>query len=281
MQPMSSAITGALAETQRRVEVTGTSPSKPGSVTSLPVPAEAARDWLLRQANPEQADAALCRSLISTLGVTARARAEYRFPEGGQPYSVVSGYDLTIEDEAQIPAALAKIEQALTPATAEQCETWLVMLQAATARRADSEMSAAVAYTLYASELRQWPADVAKAACERLARGKPGLSGPNWFPTLAEVVQECERFAAPRKALYLSLQHWKPAPAYFPTARGVPEPSAEDKAAVHRMAAEALDQLKATSEARKRPAGTMPNTAGKVDERGITPELRALMARRA
>lgn len=240
---------------------------------------ETVREWLLRQPNPEQADAALCRSLISTLGVTARGRAEWRFPPDGQPYSVTSGYDLTIEDEAQLPAAIHKVEQAMTPATAEQCETWLVMLQAATARRTDTEMSAAVAYTLYASELSRWPADVAKAACERLARGKPGHVGTNWFPTLAELVQECERFAAPRKALLLSLQHWKPAPAYFPTARGAPEPSEEDKASVRRMAAEAVEKLKETAEAKKRPVGQMPNTAGKPDETGITPELRAIIQR--
>lgn len=280
MQPLSSATTGALALVTQRSSV-GASLGTTVSTRSANENNDQARDWLLRQTNPEQADAALARSLISTCSVTARARAEYRFPVDGQPYSVVCGYDLTIGDEAQIPAALAKIEAAMTPATAEQCETWLVMLQAATAHRVDSDVTAAVAYTLYASELRQWPADVAKAACERLSRGKPGHTGTNWFPTLAELMQECERFAAPRKALFASLQHWRPPAPYFPTARGSPEPSEADKEKVRRMAAEALEQLQATSDAKKRPVGAMPSTAGKVDEGGLTAEMRAILARRA
>lgn len=129
-----------------------------------------------------------------------------RFPEGSAPYSVVVGYTLDVADHQNLPAAIAKTEQALTPATADQCEGWLVMLQAATAHRQDSEITSAVAYSLYAAELRRWPADVAKAACERLARGRPGQTGTNWFPDLAEVVRECERLAAPRKALLSSLQ---------------------------------------------------------------------------
>jgi hypothetical protein len=193
---------------------------------------------------------------------------------------VTVGFDLEIASHDQIPAAMHKVAQAMTPATADQCEAWLVMLQAACARRADSDVTAAVAYSLYAAELRRWPADVAKAACERLARGKPGHTGPNWFPTLAELVAECERFAAPRRALYASLERWAPKREYVPTARGIPEPSDQEKASVRRMADEALAELRAAAEARKPKRAELPSIAGKPDSTGLTPEMRSLMERR-
>lgn len=229
--------------------------------------------WLLRQASPAEADAALLRSLTSTLHVTAKARVETRFPDGQPPYQVVVGYAFDVADHGTIPSAIAKIEQSLTPATADQCEAWLVMLQAATARRADSEATAVVAYGLYAAELRSWPADVAKAACLRLARGKPGSTEPNWFPTLAELVAECERLAAPRKALLSSLQRWASEPE-------VKVQTPEERAAIHRMANETAAKIRAEADARSprpkvQPIPPAPETSD------VSPQMRDLIARRA
>lgn len=280
MQPLSSATTGVLeAVTQRRS--TGGSPGTTGSTNLVSASNELARDWLLSQINPEAVDAALARSLTSTLGVTAMARVESRFPPEGGYYQVVTGYALDILDHDNIPAAILKVEQACTPATPEQCEGWLVMLQAACAHRTDSEVSSAVAYSLYAAELRRWPADVAKGACERLARGKIGQVGTNWFPTLAELVAECERLASPRKALYAALHKWAPQPPRIATPRGIREPTEEDKAAVRRMAEEAMASLRATAAAQRAPIRELPTIAGKADERGLTQEMRELMARHA
>jgi hypothetical protein len=200
-----------------------------------------------------------------------------RFPEGSAPYSLVVGYTLDLAEAGNLPAAIAKVEQALTAASLEQCEGWLVMLQAATAHRQDSEITSAVAYSLYASELRQWPADVAKAACERLARGRPGQTGTNWFPDLAELVRECERLAAPRRALLSSLQRQA---KRLEQPAGRAEPTEAERDAVRRMAADTLRQLAeaaAVKDAKAKPA--LPSIAGRVDETGITPELRALVER--
>lgn len=186
-------------------------------------------------------------------------------------------------DAANIPAALDKVEQALTPATVEQCEGWLVMLQAATAHRQESDATSAVAYTIYAGELARWPADVAKEACGRLARGRPGQTGTNWFPTLAELARECERLASPRCAVYAALKEWRPAELPHPNDRRYSDgPSEQEKAAVRRMAEEAKAALRETAD-RLKPLrrADLPNTAGKVDETGITPQMRELMARRA
>ena len=277
MQQLSSATTGALDLVTQRSSI-GREPGTTGSSKSQIVSVDVARDWLLRQPSPEAADAALCRSLTSTLGVTAIPRTEYRFPADGDAYRVTVGCNFDIRDHAAIPAALDKIEQALTPASPEHCEGWLVMLQAATAHRADSGATSAVAYSLYAAELRQWPADVAKAACERIARGKPCQSGTNWFPTLAELVKECERLASNRKAIYRALQRYVPQPDPGPLA----EPSEAQIEARRQETERVKAELRATAE-RLSPAAKhrdLPSTAGKPDEGGLTPQMRELIARR-
>lgn len=282
MQPLSSATTGALAVATQLSSV-GPRPGTTGSSTSLTVSDETARDWLLRQQNPEATDAALCRSLTSTLGVMASPRTEWRFPQDADAYRVTVGCSFEVVDEALIPDAIAKIRQAMTPATTEQCEGWLVMLQAATARRADTEATSAVAYSLYAAELRQWPADVAKAACAKLARGKGGKSGTNWFPTLAEMAAECERLASPRQVMLYALERRTPDPLPHPNDRRLGSgPSEDEKARVHQMAEEARHRLReAADRAKPHRRADMPPTAGKTDETGITQEMRELIARRA
>jgi len=244
---------------------------------------EIARDWLLAQPSPQVADEALCRSLTSTLGVMASLKAEGRFPNDAPAYRVVTGCEFEIADRENIPAAIAKVRQAMTPATQDQCEGWLVMLQAATARRQDSEATSAVAYALYTAELRQWPADVARAACERLARGKTGSTGPVWFPTLAEVYRECDRMGSTRRVMLSALERGAPSPQLpFPSARGRPEPSESEKEIVHRSAQEVAAALRATAEAQVRAArADLPSIAGKPDETGLTPEMRELMQRRS
>jgi hypothetical protein len=282
VQPLSSAISGQVALVAQRQSSAGTEPGRTGSARSQIVSAETAREWLLRQPHPEEADAALARSLTSTLGVTALLRTEHRFPPNGPAYRVTVGCDLAVQDEAAIPDAIAKIEQAMTPATAEQCEGWLVMMQAAMAHRSDSDATSAVAYGLYAAELRRYPADVAKAVCERFTRGKLGNSGTNWFPTLAELIKELERFTAPRQAMLRSLHKYAPG---SPSLLGAPLPAKreteEAREQRRRATAETLRKLADTAE-RQRPAHRdLSATHGKTDETGLTPEMRALMARRA
>lgn len=279
MQSVNSAITGALgAVTQHGLA--GREPGTTAASRSVIVSDEIASGWLLAQPNPQAADEALCRSLTSTLAVTASVRTEGRFPSDGPAYRVVVGCDFTVEDPANLPAAISKVRQAMTPASVDQCEGWLVMLQAATAHRQSSDASSAAAYALYASELRQWPADVAKAACERLARGRAGTTGTVWFPTLAELVRECERMAAPRQAMLASLERWHPAPV-LPLAHSRGRPTDEDREFIRKTAHEVANELRATAEAKVRAARVdMPSIAGKPDAGGLTPQMRDLMARR-
>ncbi len=166
-----------------------------------------ARDWLLRQASPKEADRALQASLTSSLNVVVRPRYETRFPPSGGFYDVAVGCDVT-GDLANVTQAAERLEAAMTPAESDECEEWLAMLQAACARRNDSEAGANVALSLYTAALRQYPADVAKAACINIATKR----GTNWFPTLGELMAELDHLAAPRRSMLAALRNPRLAP---------------------------------------------------------------------
>lgn len=153
------------------------------------------------------------------------------FPPSGGFYDVAVGCDVSVIDGANIPAAIDKLEAAMTPAQADECEDWLTMLQAACARRNDSEEGASVALDLYTAALRQYPADVAKGACMQMATRR----GTNWFPTLGELLQICDTLAGPRRAMLSALKRpAKPMPSLDRDT--VPEPE-DRKAYVNEMLA--------------------------------------------
>lgn len=125
------------------------------------------------------------------------------FPENRKPYSVPSGSSVKALDEEGVVRAVARIESAMTPASKESVEEWLMMVQVATAGGKKSVAGTAVALDLYAGALMRFPADVARDACMSLAEGK-------WFPTLGDLIAECERLGAPRETMLTALKGWRP-----------------------------------------------------------------------
>jgi hypothetical protein len=164
------------------------------------VPDETVRGWLLAQPSPEEADKALRTSLRSSLGVDCRIETSRRFPVEGGYYSVVVGCDLDLAPDANLPQALARIEAAMIGPTRKQAEDWLVMLQQACAGGRKSEAGQAVALEMYAGCLSRYPADIARTVCERLALLP--RKGGNWFPTLAEINDACQRLASQRQFMF-------------------------------------------------------------------------------
>jgi hypothetical protein len=162
---------------------------------------EAARGWLLAQPDPAAADKALLTSLQSSLGVEVTVETELRFPVGGGfRVQAVGARVLPGSNAENLPLAAARMRGALTGPTKDQAEDWLVMLQAATAGGRKSEAGTAVALELYAGCLMRFPADVAKAACMKLAMTA------TWFPTLAEINATCEALASSRRLLAHALE---------------------------------------------------------------------------
>ena len=118
--------------------------------------------------------------------------------------------------------ALAAVEKLSEPATQALAEEWIATLHAATAHRSDDPAGLALSLDLYASALTAWPADVALAACLKLARRR---QKPNWFPPLNELEQACEAIGSGRKHLLAALRDWRP-----PTAAEIRRQGLHDQA---------------------------------------------------
>ena len=61
--------------------------------------------------------------------------------------------------------------------------------------------------TLYAGLLQKYPADVAKSVCMALTLRR---EKPNWFPTLSELDEACEKATEKRAALLASARAGRP-----------------------------------------------------------------------
>jgi len=90
----------------------------------------------------------------------------------------------------------------MTPATVQRCEEHVSTLHAVTAHRQDSENSLRLILKLYSDCLAKFPADVSKAVVERFMYRS---DKPNFFPTLSELKEACERATAQREQLLRSM----------------------------------------------------------------------------
>ncbi len=201
-----------------------------------------------------------------------------RYPPDGSYYSVTMGFNFRLDSGASLKPAQEFLQGALTQPTLHQAQGWLAILQAACAPRQTSEATAAVALSLYSRTLMEYPADVAKAACMSLARGKG--EGVNWFPTLAEVINECDKLFTNRQMMIRDLPDYEPRPPNvpLPTPRHMEDAGEQierDRQAVKLM----LEEFRAS---RPRPVRkSLPAAHGAVGPGGITPEMRALLNRKA
>lgn len=161
---------------------------------------EAARTRLLAQ-RPTETDENLSQWLKS-LGVVPQQEVRLTYPVTGGYRREVTGYrfaGLTDENREQVRSG---VQSAMTPATADQCEGWVSMMHCTMAHKSNTEAALEMVLTLYAARLAEYPADVAKEVCMAfsLRRAKP-----NWFPTLSELDEACEKEAQARQALLRSL----------------------------------------------------------------------------
>lgn len=225
--------------------------------------------------DPREVDRALRTSLQSSLHVGVDVVTEGRYPNDRPAYRVVAAVHVDGAPE-DVAAARRLYSQACAPAPTETVEDWLMALQAATAGARRSDEGSAVALELYASAIRQYPADIAKSVCVHFA------TTSKWFPALAEIVQRCDELYDERKRIMAELERAERANASglrmpAPEIRHI-EPSRKDREAVKAMAAETIAALKDTAAKRERPSYVF--AVAPVDEAGLTAEMRELIARR-
>lgn len=194
MQPMSSAITGALELAETRLKSTGQPPSETVSVKSL---TESEARAKLLASKPEETDQRLLTWLKSQ-GVAVLPEVRLTYPAAGGYRRELTGYSFAGMTDASRPKVAAALKSVMTPASENDCEGWVATMHACMAHRGSSETAVELILSLYAGRLQMYPADVAKAVCIAftLRREKP-----NWFPTLSELDEACEKAAEARSAL--------------------------------------------------------------------------------
>jgi len=197
VKPLDSVITGLLNREPMPSNSTGLQPGATG------VSLDTARAKLESQA-PEDTDRNLLQWLTSSLGIVPQPQISLTYPVTGGYQRTVTGYSFEGLSETNRSRALEATHSAMTPATVQRCEEHVSTLHAVTAHRQDSENSLRLILRLYADCLARFPADVAKAVVERFIYRS---DKPNFFPTLSELKDACDKAAAQRQQLLASLEN--------------------------------------------------------------------------
>lgn len=157
----------------------------------------------LESQSPEDTDRNLLQWLISSLGIVPQPQISLTYPVTGGYQRTVTGFSfegLTPDNRSE---ALRAVQSAMTPPSVQRCEEHVSTLHAVTAHRQDSENSLRLILRLYSDCLAKYPVDVVKAVVERFMYRS---DKPNFFPTLSELKEACDRAAAQREQLLRSLQ---------------------------------------------------------------------------
>ena len=154
----------------------------------------------LQQQDAEETDKALLARLSLLLGRQPDARRQSLNDDGYGYTPVVVGYDLPTMTRDQAGAALALVIGTMEPASNQEIGKALAMLKSVTARRNEADADSEFAADVFLEELERYPRDVALDAMRRWRRRE------KWFPTLAEIIAECDKLNRPRKALRFALE---------------------------------------------------------------------------
>lgn len=196
MKPISSVITGLPDQVREASNSTGLQHGERGVATG------AALAKLESQA-PEDTDRNLLQWLTSCLQIVPQPQVSLTYPVTGGYQRTVTGFSFQGLTENNRSDALKAVHSAMTPATVERCEELVSTLHAVTAHRQDGENSLRLILRLYADCLARYPADVSKAVVERFIYRS---DKPNFFPTLSEVKDACDKASGQRQQLADSLR---------------------------------------------------------------------------
>lgn len=119
---------------------------------------------------------------------------EWIDPDGGYDFRLV-GFDGERPQGARLEEAKALIATACQPIDRGTLVEELSKTVAACAGRTRERFEWKAYVTVVGEELAEFPADVVRAALRRIRRRE------TWLPSLAEVIDECQRLARRRRAL--------------------------------------------------------------------------------
>jgi hypothetical protein len=154
----------------------------------------------MASSDPERTDSLLLASLPQSVAHSLMpTMTTWSDPEYGFCYEV-TGYLLADPQppRADLEAARLLAAPAMTPAPRKAIATELARLAALTKSRADREDDQTLRFAAFGEELAEFPQDVIGAALRKIARRQ------TFFPSLAEVRDQCQREFRHRKLLVAS-----------------------------------------------------------------------------
>lgn len=139
-------------------------------------------------------------SRASQHGVGLQVRYEGRYPSGPNGerlgfYMVAVGCD--VSPGGDHAAALADLQNFMTPAPIREIEAWVAVLSVTVAKRRDDEFTEELRLTTYASRLARYPADVVREVTHATY---------GFWPTWEEMEKRCEAMTSPRRAMIAALK---------------------------------------------------------------------------
>ena len=138
-------------------------------------------------------------SQLQKLGCSVCVKKQLVFPTNPKTGEMtgwreeVRGTEIDLSKDADLPSCARTIGALLTPAVADDIETWLTEVSAITARRSETVEEGALTLVAYSSRLGQYPADIVRETLKSWS-GK-------WFPTWGELKEILDVRAAPRRSI--------------------------------------------------------------------------------
>ena len=151
-------------------------------------------------------------SRASQHGVGLQVKYEGRYPSGPNGerlgfYMVATGCE--VSPDGDHAAALADLQNFMTPAPIREIEAWLAVLSVTVAKRKEDDFTEELRLTTYASRLARYPADVVREVTNATY---------TFWPTWEEIEKRCEALTGPRRQMIAALERGpeKPEPARRP-----------------------------------------------------------------
>lgn len=151
-------------------------------------------------------------SRASQHGVGLQVKYEGRYPTGPNGerlgfYMVAVGCE--VSSDGDHAAALADLQNFMTPAPIREIEAWLAVLSVTVAKRKEDDFTEELRLTTYASRLARYPADVVRTVTSETY---------SFWPTWEELEKRCEAMTGPRRQMIAALDRGpeKPEPARRP-----------------------------------------------------------------
>lgn len=189
-RPRDSATTGMPSPARTVAKPTGRPHGETGAVATLTT-----LPSLLAAGNPAETDRALEALWTRQLGSSPVAMVRPVYDQPGGYDEVMEGFQRASRFDGELVAVL---EDACLPAHPDMVTKELARLKAGTVGRAMDGIDMEAWLIVVGDELEEFPADVIRGACRKWLRRE------KWTPSVAELVDECQRLGRRRKLLRIA-----------------------------------------------------------------------------